>query len=178
MTGSQGGIKPGNGVGGRGPPRGRRAFARRRWKDEGGRDGASQRVGGPGWKAELPGGLESNSPSWRARPALSDALSCTEERMGPLLVPFVGVGLHLPAAADEPHLLAPHLRVQLPSTTFPRGSSTGRSEEQCGEKSFLSIPFHPLGAGYVLAGQLSRREQGHCRKEWGGVARPCGPGLG
>lgn len=112
------------------------------------------------------------------RPALSDSLSCTEERMGPLLVPFAGVGLPLPAATDEPHLLAPHLSVQLPSNTFPRGSSMGHSAEQSGEKSFLSIPFHPLGAGYVLAGQLSRLEQGHCRKEqaWSGQALWAGLG--
>lgn len=102
MPGSQGGIKPGNRVGGKeGHRERRRTFARRRWKNKAGRDGASQRVGGQDGRrscqigallrvspnTEFHGGLEGNSPRWRVRPALSDALSCTEERMGPFWFP-------------------------------------------------------------------------------------------
>lgn len=47
VTGSLGGIKPGNGVGGKeGPKERRRTFARRRRENEGVRDGASQHTGG------------------------------------------------------------------------------------------------------------------------------------
>lgn len=87
-------------------------------------------------------GLESVTPMLKgSTPALSDGCPAQKKGRAPFWLPYLESASTHQAATGEPRLLAPHLRVQLPSITVQRGSSIGNSEEKCGEKLFLSICF-------------------------------------
>lgn len=172
MTGSLGGIKPGNRVGGKEDYK-----ERRRWRNPGEAERVPKPAGGRGRRAaRFLVGVSPDAESCHQRPG-----EChTPDRHvgGVHRGPAVSHRCNQPATGGLLHPAPPSPRQPLPGTTLQRGSRPGDSEGKC---EVVSVRTGLLSGTPKQTGSTAhktRARQAGCRKEGMGWARPCAQGLG